>query len=195
VKQINFDCSDDLRVCALSQSERRQRSGFTMCMFFGLFLLSLVCCAFRSVPAPIVLTVADNGKTVIASPGTSIIVRLADNAGSTGYKWSFLTTGKPVVRLQSTKYFAPTFAPGSHPRVGAPGVIEFTFVAQHSGDSPLKFVLRRPWEKGVPPAQRFGVVIHVTAPHVTAPHVIAPHVIAPHVTHHSSIDRLHRTLG
>jgi predicted secreted protein len=168
MKQINFDCSDRMCVSDFFPSERRQRSDFIMCLFFSLFLLAPVCCAFRSVPPPlpIVLTAADNGTTVTVSPETPIIIQLADNSGSTGYAWSFFATGGPVVELQGTRSFADSFASSSPPRFGASGATEFTFVTQNTGIALLQFALRRPWETGVAAAQRFGVVIHVVAPSI-----------------------------
>jgi predicted secreted protein len=196
MKQINFDCSDDLRVCALSQSERRQRSGFTMCSFCGILLLALVCCAFRSFPdpAPVVITVANNGTVVNVLPDTPIIIRLSDISASTGYAWHFFPTKNSVVELDDTQSFSSAFSSSNPSRFGAAGLIEFTFEAEDPGNALLQFELRRPWEKSVFPAQRFGVFIHViappviappvTAPPVIAPPVIAPPVIAPPVTHH-----------
>jgi predicted secreted protein len=150
-----------IRVVDLLRMGKRYRADFTLSLVLLVFLAALLCSAFSSARPPIILTAANNGTVVAASVGTQIIVQLADNSGSTGYAWSFVAPGKHVVGLQSTKYLAPTFAPGSPPRLGAAGLIEFTFVAQNNGNTPLQFVLRRPWETNVSAAQRFGVVIHV----------------------------------
>lgn len=158
--QIAFD-----RMCVsdFSHHERRRGLTSTMGVCVCLFLAALMCCAFSDVRSPIVLTSANNGTAITVSHGTQFVVQLADNSGSTGYAWNFVAQSNNVVALQSTTYQAAVFAPGSRPRVGAAGTVQFTFVAQNIGIASLKFVLRRSWETGIPAAQRFGVMIHVSA--------------------------------
>ena len=161
MKRIHFDYSDSMFMLNLPPDGSQQRRGVTICLCLGLFLVTLVCSAFSSVSPPLVLTAANNGTTIASTVGKPFVVKLADNSGSMGYEWSFLISQPHVITLQSTHYLMPTFAPGSPPRVGASGFVEFTFVAQNSGNASLQFVLKRSWEKNVPPAQHFGVLIHV----------------------------------
>jgi inhibitor of cysteine peptidase len=125
-----------------------------LCASLGLLLV--VVSAFRLISGPLVLTSADNGRTVTVSSGKQVIIQLPENSGSTGYTWNFTTSRNQVLTLQNT-----TYLPASHPMPGAPGTVVFTFLAHDSGSVQIHFQLQRPWELTVPPAQRFTVTIQV----------------------------------
>ena len=94
------------------------------------------------------LTDADDGRTITASPGQLVVLRLAENP-STGYRW---TVPEGLV-----------FAHDEHARaedeaIGASGERIFTFVApERSVD--LTFALQRPWGGGMPDKT---ITVHVT---------------------------------
>jgi predicted secreted protein len=123
----------------------------------SLCLLLMAVSAFRTVSRPLVLTLADAGKTMTVSSGKQVIIQLPDNSGSSGYTWSFTTSRNQSLTLQSTTYLPPS----GQPMPGAPGTIVFTFLAHNSGSVQLHFELRRSWEGDVPPAQHFTVTIQV----------------------------------
>ncbi len=128
-------------------------------LFFpaSLCLLLIVLCAWRGQGQSLVLTLADNGKKVTVSPGYQISVQLPDNSGSTGYSWQNTTLKNQVLTLRSTRYIPP----GGPPMPGASGTIMFTFTAQRNGSTVLRLELRRPWETGQAPAQRFEATVQV----------------------------------
>ena len=126
-------------------------------VFINLCLIFVVFCAFRTTSLPIILTNADDGRTVIVSSGNQVIIQLPDNSGSTGYTWHFTTSRNQVLTWQNATYLPPT----SHPMPGASGTIAFTFLAHNSGSVTIQFTLQRTWEKNVPPAQRFTVTVQV----------------------------------
>jgi predicted secreted protein len=126
-------------------------------VFTNLCLMLVVVCAFRTASLPIILTNADDGKTVTVSSGHQVIIQLPDNSGSTGYTWNFTTSRNQVLTWQNTTYLSPK----GHPMPGAPGTIVFTFLAHDSGSINIQFALRRTWETNVPPAQRFTVTVQV----------------------------------
>ena len=126
-------------------------------VFILLCFVLIVACAFRAASLPIILTKADDGKTVTASSGNRIIIQLPDNSGSTGYTWNFTTSSNQVLTWQNTTYLPPR----SLPMLGAPGIVAFTFLTHDSGNVHIQFALRRNWEVNVPPIQRFTVTVHV----------------------------------
>ena len=68
-----------------------------------------------------------------------------------------------MIRLQNKKYIPRANPSGQPPMVGAPGIIEFTFIAQSSGNTQLQFAYQRPWEIVKPAITYFEVTIHVRA--------------------------------
>lgn len=131
----------------------------------SLCCLLVILCAFSSASPMLVLTAANNGTIVRVSPGTRILIRLVANP-STGYSWRLATPNSPMLTLQSEKYIPHATVPGRPPIVGAPGIMEFTFIAHQSGIEQLRFVYQRPWEKQKPAITQFTVTIHVrTLPH------------------------------
>jgi predicted secreted protein len=126
------------------------------------FLLSLclllgAVCAFRLVNTPIIVTLADNGKTIVVPSGNQVLIKLPTNAGSTGYTWNFTQSGNQNLLLQQTLYLPPS----AHPLPGASGTLVFTFMSEKSGTTHLQFALQRSWEKNVPPIQHFSVALQV----------------------------------
>lgn len=136
-----------------------QRVGLTI--FLGLFFI--LASAFRSANYPVILSQAYNGKAVTVLSNTTVIIRLPSNA-STGYSWRVTSPSSPLLRLQRQHYITPTPIPGKPPLVGAPGTMEFTFLAVGMGTTQLRLAYQRPWEKMKPPTPIFVVTIHIMAP-------------------------------
>jgi len=102
------------------------------------------------------ITQAEQGKTVDAKVGDTLIVSLEGNP-STGYTWvakdlpSFLTQeGEPT--------FTKTDSSGA---VGAPGMVDITFKANSAGSGDLALDYKRPWETTATPAKTFSATVTV----------------------------------
>jgi predicted secreted protein len=93
--------------------------------------------------------------------GQRLEVRLGANAG-TGFAWQMAGPAPAVMSLQSTDpagVVAP--APGEGGRAGGGTVTTFAMTAVAQGDAQLRFVLARPWEKGVAPARVVDLAVTV----------------------------------
>jgi inhibitor of cysteine peptidase len=105
------------------------------------------------------LTAADNGKTVTAVVGKTIVISLEGNI-TTGYGWQIAEVkGKAVESLGKPSYATRPHQPGM---VGVGGTFTLKFKAAEPGTAALKLVYVRPWEKDKPPEKTFAVTIKVT---------------------------------
>jgi inhibitor of cysteine peptidase len=102
----------------------------------------------------ITLKDSDNHSHVALSTGDELIVKLTSNP-TTGYSWS---PAEPFLLLPliSSKFVAAR--PGHY---GTPGHQVFTFKAKHSGKVALVLHYSRSFEKDVPPAKTFRVVVSI----------------------------------
>jgi inhibitor of cysteine peptidase len=125
----------------------------------GLVLAAAVIAACGKPPAnEIALTSAENGKTVEAHPGDTLILRLESNP-TTGYEWSVTEEPDTAVVKSAGHSFE-----GPDPQVpGAGGMDEWRFQAVAPGTTALALAYGRPFEKDTPPAQTFSVTFDVTA--------------------------------
>lgn len=106
----------------------------------------------------LMLTKADNGKTVEPMVGQEIVLRLAGNP-TTGYSWAAKALeGKAIRPVGQVKYEQDA---GQAGRVGAGGTFEFRFQAVAEGSATISMVYARPWEKDKPPAETFKVSLAV----------------------------------
>jgi inhibitor of cysteine peptidase len=104
------------------------------------------------------LTEADAGRTVDLHAGDRLSISLGGNP-TTGYSWELAAVDKQVLApLGKLGYAASSEA------VGAGGVFAFEFEAVAEGQTALRLVYRRPWEKRRRPAQTFAVNVMVKPP-------------------------------
>ena len=103
----------------------------------------------------VTLTEAQNGKTVVVDQGASLIISLESNPG-TGYKWQIGKNDNAIL-----KFVDQSALPPKTPMPGARGRQMFKFKAIASGNDAFELEYVRPWEKGVAPAKRFGVIVTV----------------------------------
>jgi inhibitor of cysteine peptidase len=102
--------------------------------------------------AEIVVLEAQNGSTVAADVGDSLVVRLPENP-TTGYRWQIdAATGLTLVADDSAR---ASSAPG------AGGERQLRFTAPAPGVFRVEASLRRAWERDTEPQARFQVVIQV----------------------------------
>lgn len=99
----------------------------------------------------------DNSGSVTVKNGQLFEISLKGNP-TTGYNWE---AAPPFDDRLLSQVGMPEFKPDSN-LLGAPGMQVFRFKALKKGETTLKLVYRRPWEKDVPPLDTFTikVIIH-----------------------------------
>ena len=102
--------------------------------------------------AEIVLTQAQNGQSVRAAVGDTIVVQLAENP-TTGYRW--VARIGPGLSLVGDELVGATATPGA----GSERV--FRIAARAPGAARIDAALGRSWEPNAPPQAQFGVTIDV----------------------------------
>ncbi|GEM_PF-724273 len=94
---------------------------------------------------------SDNGKTVSAFPGDTIVLSLSENP-STGYRWVMETSG--CIALVASSY-----TPSGTGRIGAPGTRVWRFMVNGTGPGEISAVYRRPWMQDSGSGERFALHI------------------------------------
>jgi inhibitor of cysteine peptidase len=119
--------------------------------------LALVGCGTAGTSSGTVkITQAEQGKTVKAKVGDTLVVSLEGNP-STGYTW--VTKDLPrFLSQEGEPAFTKTDSSGA---VGAPGMVDTTFKATAAGSGDLVLEYKRPWETTATPAKTFSAVIKV----------------------------------
>ncbi len=109
---------------------------------------------FNSCEEP--FTAKDNGKTVTLSIDDKFEIEVVGNA-STGYTWQVLPYDSTVIKQVGE----PTFKSNNGGKIGSPGIITFKFQTIAEGQTNLKLIYYRKWEKDKPPAKTFDMNILV----------------------------------
>jgi len=106
------------------------------------------------------LTKADNGKTIKANVGDTVLIKL--KAGpSTGFTWSPVKLAKgSSVEFKSRKYVSS--AKTRRPMPGQGGNTTFTYSVTKAGKAVITLNYRRPWEKNKKPASTFTATIEAS---------------------------------
>jgi|SRR5215213_5505064 len=100
------------------------------------------------------LTRNDNGKTLEAQVGGSVVIELPENP-TTGYVWTpDVKEGTGTAYLSGSKY-----TPANESGIGGGGVRTFTVNVQSSGSATIEMKLRRQWEPESAAIDRFNAVI------------------------------------
>lgn len=107
------------------------------------------------VPARITLTEKNNGGRLELARGDTLTVDLKSNP-TTGYRWQTAAPADGVLKAVSDEFIAPDTG-----LCGAPGRQRLSFTSEAAGETTLRLVYVRPWEKGAPPARSFSVTITV----------------------------------
>ena len=98
----------------------------------------------------ITVTQEESGRTIRASVGDIVLIKLSENP-TTGYRWRIEAARGLVLSNDD-------FAPGSG--VGAAGERTVRFAAASPGLANITMTLRRPWE--TVPQARFELAVDVT---------------------------------
>ncbi len=102
-----------------------------------------------------VLTEVDSGKTISLSPGEQFELALYGNP-TTGYQWEIQSYDAGLISPVDNPGFAQSTS-----LVGAGGVFKFTFQATAPGNTPLKLVYHRPFEKKAKPLRKFSIAVNI----------------------------------
>lgn len=109
-------------------------------------------------PDVIQLTDADNGNQVTVKVDQTINLQLEANP-STGFGWEVSQVDTTLLAQKGDKTYAP--ASQNKPVAGGGGWEYFRFAVQQKGETTLKLIYHRSWEKGVEPAKTFEVKIQI----------------------------------
>ena len=109
----------------------------------------------KPVAKTIELTASDNGSTVDAAVGSTVVVKLSANP-TTGYTWSTDGTLPPMVSQEGTASYE---ASGS--AMGSGGMSTMKYSVVKAGDGDLKLKYWRTFEATVPPVATFQVMLKV----------------------------------
>jgi len=127
-----------------------------------LLILSLAGCSRASSktiqPDDVQLTDTNNGGQVTVKAGQTINLRLEANP-STGFGWEVNQIDTTLLVQKGDKTYAP--ASQIKPVAGGGGWEYFRFAVQQKGETTLKLIYHRSWEKGVEPAKTFDVKIQI----------------------------------
>ncbi len=104
-------------------------------------------------PGEVSLGAADDGRQIELGEGQVLVISLESNP-STGYGWEVEEIDKAILRQMGKTEFEAE----SH-LLGAPAKQILRFEAVAAGQTPLRLVYRRPWEKGVAPARTFSLQV------------------------------------
>ncbi len=101
------------------------------------------------------ITAAAAGSQIMLKVGESCDLVLAGNP-TTGYQWEIAELDDSIVKPVGEMAFKPAST-----ALGAGGQSTWHFQAVTTGQTPLKMIYRRSFEKGIPPAQTFEVQLVV----------------------------------
>jgi len=125
-------------------------------LFAAALAIALAGCCSCSDQA-VKLAGGDSGGEAELVLGQTLEVALAENP-TTGYRWEWKGDASHVLEQTGEKQFVVDSA-----AIGAGGVMTMRFNAAAVGQTELKLVYRRPFEKGVPPIETYRVQVTVRA--------------------------------
>jgi inhibitor of cysteine peptidase len=111
--------------------------------------------AAKPVAKTIELTAGDNGSTVDAAVGSTLVVKLSANP-TTGYTWSTDGDLPPMVSQEGTATYE-----ASSTAIGSGGISTMKYNVVKVGDGDLKLKYWRTFESTVPPVATFQVTLKV----------------------------------
>jgi inhibitor of cysteine peptidase len=103
------------------------------------------------------LSEKDNGQTIKLVKGDTLEIMLKGNP-TTGYGWSIDLIDKSVIQMVEENYKID-----NERVVGSGGVYSFLFEVVAPGDTTLRLIYSRPFEKDVPPVEVFEIKVEVGA--------------------------------
>jgi len=121
------------------------------------------------------LGIGDNGKTVKATVGDLLLIKLKANP-STGFIWAPADQAKgSAVKFISRKFLSVSkMSAKIRPMPGQGGETTFTYRVAGTGKATISLSHKRPWEKKTKPAKTFNVTIEADAGPAT---VVSPKTV------------------
>ncbi len=119
------------------------------------FVLALCLAGCRSGAGQLTLNEEHNGQTVNFNAGDEIVLELQGNI-TTGYSWSIQALDEQYLQQQGEEEYE-----SQSELIGAGGTSTFRFKALQSGQTTLKLIYSRPFEKDTPPEKTFEVVVEI----------------------------------
>jgi inhibitor of cysteine peptidase len=120
----------------------------------ALVALALGACS-ASAPKQVNLSEKDAGRTVQLSVGGTLEVVLEGNP-TTGYLWEVAAGETAVIKQVGESQFKPNTS-----AIGSPGQVTLRFTGVAAGQTVLKLIYHRPFEKDVPPIKTFEITVVV----------------------------------
>ncbi|NOZ23344.1 MAG: protease inhibitor I42 family protein [Planctomycetes bacterium] len=125
---------------------------------YGMVAVVFVVMSFARAEIPeklLKLAEKDSGKTVKVGLGDAIEVVLKCNP-TTGYAWTIASIDKAILKPVDKEEYKPDSR-----AIGAGGKMTMRFRAVGKGETTLKLIYHRPWEKNKPAARTFEVKVVV----------------------------------
>ncbi len=129
--------------------------GSTVAVLLSALFLAVGCGSAQEVQ----IGADDDGRQIALDQGQVLVVTLGSNP-STGYSWQVAEIQEAILKQLGEAEFQAS-DPGGTPVVGAGGTETFRFEALKAGQTTLKLVYHRPWEKDVEPLDTFSVQVVV----------------------------------
>ncbi len=127
-----------------------KRIGLCLCLF-----LTLAMFGCHSKPDQVVLKEENNSQTIHLKKEGELVVKLEGNI-TTGYNWSVQELETQYLQQQGEEEYK-----SDSKLIGAGGISTFTFEAVQPGQTTLKLIYSRPFEKDTPPEKTFEVTVVV----------------------------------
>jgi len=109
-------------------------------------------------PTEVRLSAQDDGRQIELSEGEILVITLEGNP-STGYIWEVEEGSEKIIRqVGEVEFWAESNL------LGAPGKQIMRFQGVGEGQTTLKLVYRRPWEKGIEPLKTFSIQVQALGP-------------------------------
>ncbi|WP_432798613.1 protease inhibitor I42 family protein [Poriferisphaera sp. WC338] len=107
------------------------------------------------------VTEKDNGALVYINIGQRLYVSLKANP-TTGYLWTLGQDQPAVLNPLGEPVYTPTKETKPNGElVGSGGTSTWTFLAQKTGITNVRFIYHRPWEADEKPAKTYRITVHV----------------------------------
>jgi len=121
-----------------------------------IILTAGICLTTGCPPKRLLLSEADNGKTVVVNAGQEVVVTLRGNP-TTGYGWEVKDLDADFLAQVGETEFRSDNAG----RPGSGGTMALTFKALKPGSAALTLVYRRSWETGVAPLDSYRINVRI----------------------------------